>query len=159
MCACVSTINQLFELSPNLGPEDLHSLWLQLAEELNACGDGPTREVEGWKKVFTAWKSQTRKKARENKALNALEIGLLRATGTVVVHGISTVPEIGVNEVHEAIHAVENVEIQYVDEVIQDVDGAVASLDVPIEQILPIHKDTYINVVHCFKLNNFNDSK
>ncbi|KAK4885276.1 hypothetical protein RN001_001547 [Aquatica leii] len=71
-------------------PKDIEMLWQKLADKLNACGDGPTRDIDGWKKVFTEWKSQVRKKARESKPLNELENHVLTATGKIVVEGIAT---------------------------------------------------------------------
>ncbi|KAJ8976671.1 hypothetical protein NQ317_004753 [Molorchus minor] len=57
--------------------------WLM---ELNACGDGPIRTTQEWKK----------KKAREQKELNANEQKkLLSLTGTVAVTGFQQITEIG----------------------------------------------------------------
>ncbi|KAK4882370.1 hypothetical protein RN001_005689 [Aquatica leii] len=78
-----------------------------------ACGDGPTRDIYGWKKVFTEWKSQVRKKARESKPLNVLENRVLTATGKIVVEGIATVPELGSNEVENVINELPNVIVEY----------------------------------------------
>ncbi|KAB0802360.1 hypothetical protein PPYR_04546 [Photinus pyralis] len=126
------------KLSPNLGAEDVQNLWVKLSQALNACGDGPTRDSDGWKKVFTEWKSQVRKKARENKVLNELELRLLKATGTVVVDGISEIPELGINEV-DFVQAVDGVELELADHVeqsIQIVEEENAFND--------IHKDTHL---------------
>ncbi|XP_031349626.1 uncharacterized protein LOC116175583 [Photinus pyralis] len=105
------------KLSPRTTPEDLHNLWVQLVNALNACGDGPTRDVDAWKKVFTEWKSQTRKKAREGKVLNVLEERLLKVTGVIVVDGAPGVPELGVpDEVQQVMHTVQDLEIEYLDD-------------------------------------------
>ncbi|KAJ8912766.1 hypothetical protein NQ315_016723, partial [Exocentrus adspersus] len=88
------------KLSPSNNPEDLEKLWNNLTEELNACGDGPVRDMHSWKKVFTEWKSATRKKARENKCLTDAEEALLRLTGSGAVTGLD-VNELGQSQVSE----------------------------------------------------------
>ncbi|KAF5303737.1 hypothetical protein FQR65_LT18967 [Abscondita terminalis] len=89
------------KLNPSMGPEKWNELWGKLRDDLNACGGGPTRDIEGWKKVtayeFDEWKSQVRKKARTGKHLTELEKKLLEITGMVVKDGIDTM-ELGVIE-------------------------------------------------------------
>ncbi|CAG9769224.1 unnamed protein product [Ceutorhynchus assimilis] len=89
-------------------PDILKRTWEELSVKLNASG-GPIREVAGWKRVFTDWRSQVRGKARKikcamvetgnagdpPKSLTDLEERLLEITGKVVVDGMSGVPEIG----------------------------------------------------------------
>ncbi|XP_039970152.1 uncharacterized protein LOC120782061 [Bactrocera tryoni] len=49
------------------------SLWQQLAESLNSAGP-PIKDVNGWKKIWTDWKSEVKKKLAQNKIV-------ARATG------------------------------------------------------------------------------
>ncbi|XP_039951511.1 uncharacterized protein LOC120768824 [Bactrocera tryoni] len=42
------------------------SLWQQLAESLNSAGP-PIKDVNGWKKIWTDWKSEVKKKLAQNK--------------------------------------------------------------------------------------------
>ncbi|XP_064213675.1 uncharacterized protein LOC103314579 isoform X2 [Tribolium castaneum] len=76
--------------------EALGAIWKELTVLLNSVGDGPVREINEWKKVFTEWKCSIRKKARENKALNDNEKRLLKLTGNEAVEGLTGVEEIGI---------------------------------------------------------------
>ncbi|KAF5279254.1 hypothetical protein FQR65_LT15459 [Abscondita terminalis] len=96
------------KLTPTTGPENILKIWSELKDALNSCGDGPVKDIDGWKKVFTEWKSQVRKKARLEKTLNSLEEKLLSLTGAVVVKGISEVSELGT----EIIDSPENAEMK-----------------------------------------------
>ncbi|CAG9759321.1 unnamed protein product [Ceutorhynchus assimilis] len=82
------------KLQPSGNPKDLEVLWDELSKVLNSCGDGPIRETASWKKVFTEWKSASRKKARENKQLSELEEEILTITGRGAVSGLD-VRELG----------------------------------------------------------------
>ncbi|XP_036340617.1 uncharacterized protein LOC118749973 [Rhagoletis pomonella] len=79
------------------------SLWQQLAESLNSAGP-PTKDITGWKKVWTDWKSEIKKKLAQNKAeeratgggpfskntLNQTEESIVRICGMVQrVEGVS----------------------------------------------------------------------
>ncbi|KAJ8974789.1 hypothetical protein NQ317_017439 [Molorchus minor] len=83
------------KLKPTDEPKDVQNIWEKMACELNACGDGPIRTTQEWKKVFREWKSAVRKKARKQKELNANEQKLLSLTGTVAVTGFQQITEIG----------------------------------------------------------------
>ncbi|XP_074035337.1 uncharacterized protein isoform X2 [Leptinotarsa decemlineata] len=82
--------------SPSNNPEDMEALWRNLTQELNSCGDGPIRDTNGWKKVFTEWKGVCRKKARESKALSELEAEIIKLTGQGAVTGLD-LGELGLN--------------------------------------------------------------
>ncbi|KAJ3621688.1 hypothetical protein MTP99_003795 [Tenebrio molitor] len=83
-------------MEPKDGPEMLDQIWKQLTTTLNSCGDGPIRQQTEWKKVFTEWKSATRRKCREKKELNECERKLIELTGPAAVDGHSNIAEIGV---------------------------------------------------------------
>ncbi|KAB0805456.1 hypothetical protein PPYR_02426 [Photinus pyralis] len=106
--------NKLFvtgRLKPGMNPEILQELWTSLVDELNSCGSGPVRTVEGWKKVFTEWKSLVKKRAREGKLLSEVEKRYLEATGVVAVSGITSVQELGVEDTEAPINADDDVVI------------------------------------------------
>ncbi|XP_067633896.1 uncharacterized protein [Eurosta solidaginis] len=80
-------------------PQQMRSLWAQLAEELNALR-GPTRSAEKWKETLGVWKSQLRTRARrikmsqrvtgggpQCKSLNEFEDRALATFGLLAVDG------------------------------------------------------------------------
>ncbi|CAG9773272.1 unnamed protein product [Ceutorhynchus assimilis] len=89
------------KLNPSTtNPEDIIKAWEKLTTTLNSCKDGPMRDTASWKKAFTEWNSNARKKARENKPLTDLENAIINITGAVAVKGI-TVPELGLQVQNE----------------------------------------------------------
>ncbi|XP_031353383.1 uncharacterized protein LOC116178413 [Photinus pyralis] len=85
------------KLTPSTNTEGLKQIWNEMVANLNSCGDGPVRNIEGWKKVFREWKCIIRKKAREGKELNEIEHELIRLTGEIAVTGLDHV-ELGITE-------------------------------------------------------------
>ncbi|KAL1505670.1 hypothetical protein ABEB36_005176 [Hypothenemus hampei] len=59
---------------------ELADIWKNMTLKLNDCG-GPIRDVTHWKKVFTEWKSHTKRKLKHNKSLNPMEEKLVKLTG------------------------------------------------------------------------------
>ncbi|XP_060524723.1 uncharacterized protein LOC132701076 [Cylas formicarius] len=55
---------------------ELNEVWARMCTELNKS-NGPVRDVSHWKKVFTEWKSHTRRKVKTNKCLSDIEKQLL----------------------------------------------------------------------------------
>ncbi|KAK5644045.1 hypothetical protein RI129_007890 [Pyrocoelia pectoralis] len=82
------------KISPNEDHTTIDAIWEKLCLKLNSSGDGPMRNVNAWKKLFTEWKSATRKKARENKKLLQHEIDFIEVTGVIAVDGMN-IPELG----------------------------------------------------------------
>ncbi|KAH1021932.1 hypothetical protein HUJ04_011416 [Dendroctonus ponderosae] len=58
----------------------ISKIWQDMTRKLNNCG-GPVRDATHWKKVFTEWKSHTRRKLKFNKPLNELEERLVKLIG------------------------------------------------------------------------------
>ncbi|KAF5281737.1 hypothetical protein FQR65_LT14577 [Abscondita terminalis] len=93
-------------------PTTVSDCWEKLKNNLN-CSGSPHRSVPEWKRVFTDWKSQTRKRARIGRnamketgnvgepetELSELEKKLLHLTGNIVVEGIKGVPELGIDNI------------------------------------------------------------
>ncbi|KAF7285721.1 hypothetical protein GWI33_010141 [Rhynchophorus ferrugineus] len=61
-------------------PSELSNIWQDMTIKLNDC-EGPIRDTSHWKKVFTEWKSHTRRKLKYNKQLSDIETELINLTG------------------------------------------------------------------------------
>ncbi|XP_030750596.1 uncharacterized protein LOC115878282 [Sitophilus oryzae] len=59
---------------------ELSNIWHDMTMKLNDC-EGPIRDTSHWKKVFTEWKSHTRRKLKYNRTLNDIEKELIDITG------------------------------------------------------------------------------
>ncbi|KAH0821154.1 hypothetical protein GEV33_001637 [Tenebrio molitor] len=103
------TIRAQYEIYLNYLQTFLQNCWKELCGLLNSTV-GPTRDEDGWKRVFVDWKSQVKRKSRvldldknktsggqaEAKPLSDLEERLIGLIGKVVVSGIPDLPEAGV---------------------------------------------------------------
>uniref|UniRef100_A0A1Y1LJ84 Regulatory protein zeste n=1 Tax=Photinus pyralis TaxID=7054 RepID=A0A1Y1LJ84_PHOPY len=87
------------KLSPGMSPNVIKELWDEMVVQLNNVGTGPSRTVDNWRKAFNEWKSTTKKKAREKKPLKELERQLINVMKPVVIVGVSSITELGAQDI------------------------------------------------------------